>query len=206
MFKTAFINARLAKTIVAASALAVCATSAQAEVGFPFNLFVPSTTQAAAYPTDANGVVTTTRTIVEDPTGASAGTITVDTKSRYLYLSEGEGKAIRYAVGVGREGFGWQGHAYIGRRAEWPDWTPPADMLKRRPDLPHFMEGGLENPLGARAMYLYSAHGDTLYRIHGTNEPSSIGHAVSSGCIRMLNDDVVDLYERVKIGTQVNVI
>jgi lipoprotein-anchoring transpeptidase ErfK/SrfK len=201
MTKIAFI-----KAAVAASAIALCAGTAQAyDLGFPLNLFAPQTTQVN-FPTDASSEVAATRTLVEDPTGQRPGTITVDTKERYLYLSLEGGKAMRYGVGVGREGFGWQGHAYIGRRAEWPDWTPPADMLKRRPDLPHFMEGGLQNPLGARAMYLYSARGDTMYRIHGTNEPASIGHAVSSGCIRMLNDDVVDLYERVKVGTQVNVI
>jgi lipoprotein-anchoring transpeptidase ErfK/SrfK len=113
---------------------------------------------------------------------------------------------MRYDIGVGRDGFAWSGEAYIGRRAEWPTWTPPADMLKRRPDIPHFMKGGIDNPLGARAMYLYNAKGDTMFRIHGTNEPDTIGQAVSSGCIRLLNADVIDLYDRVKVGAHVVVL
>jgi lipoprotein-anchoring transpeptidase ErfK/SrfK len=112
------------------------------------------------------------------------------------------GKAIRYGIGVGRPGFTWAGVKQVSRKAEWPDWRPPAEMLKRRPDLPPFMAGGPNNPLGARAMYL----GDSLYRIHGSNEPWTIGQAVSSGCIRLRNEDVVDLYERVKVGTKVVVI
>jgi lipoprotein-anchoring transpeptidase ErfK/SrfK len=201
MTKIAFV-----KAAVAASVIALWAGSAQAmDLGFPLNLLVTPGTHVN-YQTDPGREVAATRTIVEDPTGQREGTITVDTRERYLYLSLAGGRAIRYGVGVGREGFGWQGHAHIAKRAEWPDWTPPAEMLKRRPELPHFMKGGIENPLGARAMYLFSAHGDTMYRIHGTNEPDTIGRAVSSGCIRMLNADVVDLYERVKIGTQVNVI
>ena len=147
-----------------------------------------------------------TRSLVADPTGQGAGTITVDTQNRYLYLSLGNGQAVRYGVGVGRAGFEWSGTAQIGRKAEWPSWTPPAAMLKRRPDLPKFMEGGMDNPLGARAMYLFNGKKDTMFRIHGTNEPDTIGQAVSSGCIRMMNDDVADLYNRVKIGTRVRVI
>ncbi len=147
-----------------------------------------------------------TRSIVKDPTEERPGTITVDTKNRYLYLSMEEGQAVRYDIGVGRDGFAWSGQAYVARRAEWPSWTPPADMLKRRPDIPHHMAGGIDNPLGARAMYLYNAKGDTMYRIHGTNEPDTIGHAVSSGCIRLLNADVVDLYNRVKLGAHVVVL
>jgi len=130
------------------------------------------------------------------------GTIVIDTAQRFLYLVEPDGKAMRYGVGVGREGFEWRGTRTIERKAEWPDWRPPAQMLKRRPDLPSFMPGGPNNPLGARAMYLAG----TLYRIHGSNEPQSIGHAVSSGCIRMRNEDVIDLYEKVKVGTKVVVI
>ena len=147
-----------------------------------------------------------TRMLVSDPTGQAPGTITVDTGARYLYLSLGGGEAIRYGVGVGREGFDWSGRAAVGRKAEWPDWTPPAQMLKRRPDLPRHMEGGIDNPLGARAMYLYSGARDTMFRIHGSNEPWTIGHAVSSGCIRMLNADVEDLYARVHVGTKVVVL
>jgi lipoprotein-anchoring transpeptidase ErfK/SrfK len=130
------------------------------------------------------------------------GTIVIDTPSRFLYLVEGNGQAIRYGIGVGRPGFTWSGIKTITAKREWPDWTPPAQMLKRRPDLPRHMAGGPENPLGARAMYL----GSTLYRIHGTNEPHTIGQNVSSGCIRMMNEDVTDLYERVRVGTRVKVI
>lgn len=128
-----------------------------------------------------------------------AGTIVVDTPSRHLYLVQGNGRALRYGIGVGRPGFEWAGAKTITRKAEWPGWTPPPEMLLRRPELPKHMEGGPNNPLGARAMYL----GSSLYRIHGTNEPHTIGQNVSSGCIRMMNDDVTDLYERVKVGTKV---
>jgi lipoprotein-anchoring transpeptidase ErfK/SrfK len=127
------------------------------------------------------------------------GTIIIDTPHRFLYLVQPEGRAVRYGIGVGRPGFEWAGRKSVTRKAEWPAWTPPPEMIKRRPDLPAHMEGGPANPLGARAMYL----GSSLYRIHGTNEPETIGKAVSSGCIRMLNDDVVDLYGRVKVGTPV---
>ena len=162
--------------------------------------------QRASLQADVQREVRPTRTLVEDPTGARVGTITIDSKNRYLYLSMDGGKAMRYGVGVGREGFAWSGKAHIGRRAEWPAWTPPAAMRLRRPELPRVMEGGLANPLGARAIYLYSANGDTMFRIHGTNEPDTIGRAVSSGCIRLLNDDIVDLYSRVKVGTPVVVL
>jgi len=128
-----------------------------------------------------------------------ADTILVDTKERRLYYVLGQGKAVKYGVGVGREGFQWAGTHRVTRKAEWPGWTPPAAMRKRQPYLPAYMEGGPRNPLGARAMYI----GSTLYRIHGSNEPWTIGTAVSSGCIRMTNEDVVDLYNRVKVGTKV---
>jgi lipoprotein-anchoring transpeptidase ErfK/SrfK len=131
------------------------------------------------------------------------GTIVIDTKTKFLYLVQEGGKARRYGVGVGKEGFGWTGTNPITRKAEWPGWTPPAEMIEREKEkgriLPVHMEGGPQNPLGARALYL----GDTLYRIHGTNAPWTIGHNVSSGCIRMRNEDVIDLYERVKVGTKV---
>jgi lipoprotein-anchoring transpeptidase ErfK/SrfK len=130
------------------------------------------------------------------------GTIIVDTPSRFLYLVLEDGKALRYGIGVGRPGFTWAGVKTVTRKAEWPDWVPPPEMLKRRPDLPHFMAGGPDNPLGARALYL----GSSLYRIHGSNEPWTIGQAVSSGCIRMRNEDVIDLYDRVKVGARVVVI
>ncbi|MFN8829110.1 MAG: L,D-transpeptidase [Labrys sp. (in: a-proteobacteria)] len=131
-----------------------------------------------------------------------AGTIVIDTNERFLYLVQADGTAMRYGVGVGRPGFEWSGTKTITRKAEWPDWRPPAEMLRRRPDLPTFMEGGPKNPLGARALYL----GSSLYRIHGSNEPHTIGQAVSSGCIRMRNEDVIDLYERVGVGTRVIVL
>ncbi|GGC73204.1 L,D-transpeptidase [Chelatococcus reniformis] len=127
------------------------------------------------------------------------GTIVVSTSERRLYYVLPGGRAIRYGVGVGREGFTWGGAQRVTMKREWPSWTPPAQMLKRRPDLPRFMPGGPENPLGARALYL----GSTLYRIHGSNEPETIGQAVSSGCIRMINDDVIDLYARVSVGAPV---
>jgi lipoprotein-anchoring transpeptidase ErfK/SrfK len=131
-----------------------------------------------------------------------AGTIVIDTPRKFLFLVEPGGKALRYGIGVGRPGFTWAGVKQVSLKREWPDWRPPPDMLKRRPDLPPFMAGGPENPLGARALYL----GSSLYRIHGSNEPWTIGTQVSSGCIRMRNEDVMDLYERVKVGAKVLVI
>ncbi len=127
------------------------------------------------------------------------GTIIIDTQERHLYLIKDETHALRYGIGVGRDGFTWQGLLQISRKAEWPDWHPPAEMIERQPYLPRFMAGGPGNPLGARAMYL----GNTVYRIHGTNAPETIGQAVSSGCFRLVNDDVIDLYERVNVGTKV---
>ncbi len=132
-------------------------------------------------------------------TSEAPGTIIVATGERHLYLVQGNGRAIRYGIGVGREGFQWQGLVNITRKAEWPDWTPPPEMIQRQPYLPRFMAGGPGNPLGARAMYL----GTTVYRIHGTNRPDTIGTAVSSGCFRLVNGDVADLYERVPVGTKV---
>jgi lipoprotein-anchoring transpeptidase ErfK/SrfK len=144
--------------------------------------------------------------IVDYESEHKAGTIIIDTNNRFLYLMMGDGKARRYGVGVGKPGFEWAGAHKITRKAEWPSWTPPKEMVAREAEkghyLPAFMEGGPENPLGSRAMYL----GSTLYRIHGTNAPWTIGYAVSSGCIRMRNEDVVDLYERVNVGTKVIVI
>jgi lipoprotein-anchoring transpeptidase ErfK/SrfK len=131
--------------------------------------------------------------------GYAPGTIIVNTSERRLYLVQGNGTALRYGIGVGRDGFRWSGTHRITAKKEWPAWTPPSQMLRRRPDLPRHMAGGVENPLGARAMYL----GSTLYRIHGSNEPETIGQAVSSGCFRMTNDDVTDLYNRVGVGTVV---
>jgi lipoprotein-anchoring transpeptidase ErfK/SrfK len=142
------------------------------------------------------------RTLVDYPTLEPPGTIIIDTPNTYLYLTIGHGKAIRYGIGVGREGFTWSGTERISRMKEWPDWFPPKQMIQRQPYLPRFMAGGETNPLGARAMYL----GNTEYRIHGTNQPSTIGTFVSSGCIRLTNEDVEDLYSRVTVGTRVIVL
>lgn len=139
------------------------------------------------------------RTTVNFQSNYAPGTIVVDTKERRLYLVQEGGRALRYGIGVGRDGFRWGGTHRITAKKEWPSWTPPAQMLARRPDLPRHMVGGPDNPLGARAMYL----GSTLYRIHGSNEPETIGQAVSSGCFRMVNDDVIDLYNRVQVGATV---
>jgi lipoprotein-anchoring transpeptidase ErfK/SrfK len=142
------------------------------------------------------------RQLVDYPTSEPAGTVIIDTPHTYLYLVLGGGKALRYGVGVGREGFTWSGGERISRMSEWPDWHPPKEMIERQPYLPRFMAGGPGNPLGARAFYL----GSTVYRIHGTNQPSTIGHFVSSGCIRLTNEDVEDLYSRVNLGTRVVVL
>lgn len=188
------------KAGLAAVALALGATGALAsdEVGgsavdfLRMNLKFDGRPMASAIP----------REIVSVDQNHAPGTIVVNSKERRLYFILPEGKAIRYGVGVGRPGFEWAGAHAISNKREWPDWTPPPQMLKRRPDLPRHMAGGPENPLGARAMYL----GSSLYRIHGSNEPDTIGQAVSSGCIRMTNDDVMDLYERAKVGTKVVVL
>ena len=140
--------------------------------------------------------------VVEYHGKESPGTIVIDTPNKFLFLVQGDGKALRYGVGVGRPGFTWSGVKTVSAKKEWPAWTPPPEMLARRPDLPRHMEGGPQNPLGARAMYL----GSSLYRIHGSNEPWTIGTNVSSGCIRMRNEDVIDLYGRVNVGARVVVI
>jgi lipoprotein-anchoring transpeptidase ErfK/SrfK len=142
------------------------------------------------------------RYLIDDPTGEAPGTIIVDTKQRFLYYVMDNKKAIRYGVAVGDEAYGWTGTSRIARKAEWPDWNPPAEMKARWPHV-QFTKGGPGNPLGARALYLYEGNRDTLYRIHGTNEPEKIGLAVSSGCIRMRNIDVIDLYNRVTLNTKV---
>ena len=177
-------------------------------------LIVPATVAQAATTSSRKSVVKTNWTssalsraisprfkkrVVSYESKEKPGTIVIDTGKRYLFLVLGDGKAVRYGVGVGRDGFAWKGEQRITRKAEWPDWRPPPEMREREPDLPEFVEGGPRNPLGARAMYL----GNSLYRIHGTLYPDTIGRAVSSGCIRLTNDDVSDLYEKVKIGTKV---
>ncbi|ULR43379.1 L,D-transpeptidase [Rhizobium sp. K102] len=143
-------------------------------------------------------------------TTEAAGTVIIDTNNKYLYLVEGNNRATRYGIGVGRDGFGWSGIVKIGRKAEWPSWTPPAEMRRREAAkghiIPAFQEGGEDNPLGARAMYLYQGGRDTIFRIHGTNQPWTIGLNMSSGCIRMMNQDVMHLYDRAAVGTKVIVI
>jgi len=143
-------------------------------------------------------------------TTEAAGTVIIDTNNKYLYLVEGNNRATRYGIGVGRDGFGWSGVVKIGRKAEWPGWTPPAEMRRREAAkghiIPAFQEGGEDNPLGARAMYLYQGGRDTIFRIHGTNQPWTIGLNMSSGCIRMMNEDVTHLYDRAPVGTKVIVI
>jgi lipoprotein-anchoring transpeptidase ErfK/SrfK len=197
-------------TIAATLGAAVFATAASAN---PFFLLPPSGSAMPQYEPPAAAMPHETdeglaepsrfkRQIVDYRSNESAGTVIVDTPHTYLYFVLGNGKAIRYGIGVGREGFTWAGTQTVSRKAEWPDWTPPADMLQRQPYLPRFMAGGPQNPLGARAMYL----GGTVYRIHGTNAPSTIGGRVSSGCIRMVNEDVIDLYGRVNVGTKVIVL
>ena len=139
------------------------------------------------------------RQIVFYRTTEAPGTIIVDTPQRFLYLVQGNNRALRYGIGVGRDGFQWSGFLKISRKAEWPDWTPPPEMIARQPYLPRFMAGGPGNPLGARALYL----GSTVYRLHGTNQPQTIGSAVSSGCFRLVNMDIIDLFDRVPVGTKV---
>ncbi len=149
------------------------------------------------------------RQVVRDPTGETPGTIVIDPSAKYLYLVQGGGRALRYGIGVGRQGFSWNGEAVIKRKAKWPDWYPPKEMQERDPEAAKWgdgMPGGPTNPLGARALYLYQGNRDTLYRIHGTGEARSIGRAVSSGCIRLLHADVIDLYTRVPVGTRVVVL
>ena len=145
------------------------------------------------------------RQIVPYQGGERPGTIVVDIDERFLYLVQGDGAAVRYGVGVGKQGFSWRGVATVGRKGVWPAWSPTSTMVSLKPDLPRYREAGLDNPLGARALYLHQNGRDILFRIHGTNEPWSIGEQVSSGCVRMLNEDVVDLYERVPVGTTVYV-
>ena len=153
-------------------------------------------------PKAAEGPGALVRQVVDYTSHQTPGTVIVDTKNTFLYLVLNDTQALRYGIGVGREGFTWSGEQTVARKTEWPDWRPPPEMLVRQPYLPRFMAGGPTNPLGARAMYL----GETEFRIHGTNKPDTIGKRVSSGCIRLTNDDVTDLYERVKVGAKVIVL
>lgn len=193
------------KMLIAAAgmALAMIATGAEAQ---------PQTTASDAIPKHLSKTVPDkfNRRKVRFSSTEAPGTIIVDTNNKFLYYVEGPNTATRYGIGVGREGYGWSGVVSIGRKAEWPTWTPPAEMRAREAReghiLPAVMKGGEDNPLGARAMYLYKGNRDTIFRIHGTNQPWSIGLNLSSGCIRMMNKDVIDLYERASVGTKVVVI
>ena len=212
MFSITFRTARRAAAIAAGVSLGFLANSASAAPLplFPFFMSppVPSAPVVAYAPADEDVArdveqpARFRRQVVSYATREAPGTIVVDTANTYLYLVMGGGQAMRYGIGVGRDGFTWGGVQTITRKAEWPAWTPPAEMIARQPYLPRHMAGGPGNPLGARAMYL----GGTVYRIHGTNDPSTIGQNVSSGCIRLTNSDVIDLFSRVNVGTKVVVI
>jgi lipoprotein-anchoring transpeptidase ErfK/SrfK len=204
-------NIRHLKTVAAIATVVAATTISTAAFANPFEAIFgrqeqqQPAPQASAYANpneDGSERADFRRQVVNYRTSEAPGTIIVDTPNTYLYLVMPGGKAMRYGIGVGREGFTWSGVQTISRKQEWPDWIPPAEMLHRQPYLPRFMAGGPGNPLGARAMYL----GNTVYRIHGTNAPSTIGHQVSSGCIRMLNEDVTDLYGRVNVGSKVVVL
>jgi lipoprotein-anchoring transpeptidase ErfK/SrfK len=182
-------------TLIAASGLVLSASQSQAQLRQPDVGDQPGLLADDSVELDPEF----RKTAVLYRTNEPPGTIIVQTAERHLYLIQGNGRALRYGIGVGREGFQWQGLVTITQKKEWPDWTPPPEMIARQPYLPRFMAGGPGNPLGARAMYL----GTTVYRIHGTNRPDTIGTAVSSGCFRLVNADVADLYERVPVGTKV---
>ena len=173
---------------------------AQAPASVPVPIPAPALRVETPKAADAPGRFV--RQVVDYVSHQPPGTVVIDTGNTFLYLVLNDGQAMRYGIGVGREGFTWSGEQTVARKTEWPDWRPPAEMISRQPYLPRFMAGGPGNPLGARAMYL----GDTEYRIHGTNKPDTIGKRVSSGCIRLTNDDVADLYERVKVGAKVIVL
>lgn len=199
------------------ASLAACqqtaSRSAKPEIALPqyAELYAPLTNEPFPVPGVPQGTIPAryTRQQVDYATAERAGTIVVDPGAKYLYLVQEDGKAMRYGVGVGREGFGWNGAATIQMKRAWPRWTPPAEMILRQPELEQYrngMEGGLSNPLGARALYLFQNGKDTLYRLHGTNEPRSIGSNVSSGCVRLVNQDIIDLFSRVPVGTKVVVL
>jgi lipoprotein-anchoring transpeptidase ErfK/SrfK len=198
----------LSKIGIAAVVFAAALSVSTAASANPLFLFSQPVSAPAMAPADQDEDVTAPlparlhRQVVDYRTSEAPGTIIIDTPNTYLYFVLGNGKAMRYGIGVGREGFTWSGTQTITKKAEWPDWTPPEEMIQRQPYLPRFMAGGPGNPLGARAMYL----GGTVYRIHGTNAPSTIGGRVSSGCIRLVNEDVIDLYSRVNVGTKVVVL
>ena len=209
MFKSVKLNSRLVAATMGALTVGAIALSTSAAAAplplFPFIQQPAPPVQAA--PSDDEDATfelpaRLKRQVVNYPTREAPGTIIIDTPNTYLYLILGNGQAMRYGIGIGREGFTWSGVQTIARKAEWPDWTPPPEMIARQPYLPRHMTGGPGNPLGARAMYL----GGTIYRIHGTNAPHTIGTRVSSGCLRLTNEDVIDLYNRVRVGTKVIVL
>lgn len=215
MFNSIMLNSRLAAAAFGALAIGAVAFSNSAAAAplpmFPFILTPPtaavqppvqSMPQAQEEDRSVELPARLRRQVVAYPTREAPGTVIIDTPHTYLYLVLGGGQAMRYGIGVGRDGFTWSGTQTITKKAEWPDWTPPPEMIARQPYLPRHMAGGPGNPLGARAMYL----GGTVYRIHGTNAPETIGTHVSSGCLRLTNEDVTDLYSRVSVGTKVIVL
>jgi lipoprotein-anchoring transpeptidase ErfK/SrfK len=209
MFKSSKVTAA-ALGALAIGTMAFSASAAAAPLPlFPFFMTPPTEAApppVAVAPSQDEGTVVMParlkRQVVNYATREAPGTVIIDTPNTYLYYVLGNGQAIRYGIGVGRDGFTWSGTQTISKKAEWPDWTPPAEMIQRQPYLPRHMAGGPGNPLGARAMYL----GGTVYRIHGTNAPETIGTHVSSGCLRLTNEDVSDLYSRVNVGTKVIVL
>ena len=201
-FEVAFAYLRVAVPVLAA--VCMIAATGHAQFGTPFDLRQRTPTIEDADPGTMPGVSERLPPVYQHQpvfyrNTETPGTIIIDTSDRFLFLILSSNSAMRYGIGVGRDGFQWQGLLRVTRKAEWPDWTPPPEMIKRQPYLPRFMAGGPGNPMGARALYL----GDTVYRIHGTNAPNTIGHAVSSGCFRLVNDEIIDLYERVAVGTKV---
>jgi lipoprotein-anchoring transpeptidase ErfK/SrfK len=203
MTKTALLVGAVSAALFAGQGVASAQTSSYVDPATRYQaIFPPSTGPMVEEEDGAALSPKLRRQIVSYSTREAPGTIIIDTPHTYLYYVLGNGQAMRYGIGVGRDGFRWSGVQHIARKAEWPDWHPPAEMVARQPYLPRFMAGGPSNPLGARALYL----GNSIYRIHGTNAPSTIGGRVSSGCIRMLNEDVIDLYARVNVGTKVVVL
>jgi lipoprotein-anchoring transpeptidase ErfK/SrfK len=204
MMTVRFFHAILGYATLAILVVVLLPTASQAQYGTPRDLRVMTPTIEDAAPgtapsADARVPAVYLHQPVSYRSNEAPGTIIIDTQRRFLYLIQSNNIALRYGVGVGRDGFQWNGLLKITRKQEWPDWTPPPEMISRQPYLPRFMAGGPGNPMGARALYL----GNTVYRIHGTNAPETIGHAVSSGCFRLVNDEVIDLFERVPVGTKV---
>jgi lipoprotein-anchoring transpeptidase ErfK/SrfK len=193
------------RLLLALLATSLASTAGRAQHGAPFELrnMTPTIEDAAPgrEPGPEDNIVPEAyrRQSVFYRTTEAPGTIIIDTSERFLYLIQSNNTALRYGIGVGRDGFQWNGLLKVTRKAEWPDWTPPSEMIERQPYLPRFMAGGPGNPMGARALYL----GSTVYRIHGTNAPETIGHAVSSGCFRLVNEQITDLYDRVQVGAKV---